>query len=131
MNRLRTELEKVFGAEQKNYGCAQVLPKVNIWEDAESFLVEAEVPGINFEDIEILVLEGDQVSIKGERKQGQKEPSAWIRKERREGNFARNFKLSCSVNIDSVKATINTGVLEIHLPKAAGHHARKIEIETA
>ena len=94
-------------------------------------LVEAEVPGINFEDIEILVLEGDQVSIKGERKQGQKEPSAWIRKERREGNFATNLKLSCSVNIDSVEATINTGVLEIHLPKAAGHHARKIEIETA
>ena len=72
MNRLRTELEKVFGSDLKNYGCAQLHPKVNVWEDAESFLVEAEMPGINFEDIEILIVEGDQLSIKGERQTTEK-----------------------------------------------------------
>ncbi len=130
MNRLRTELEKVFGSDLKNYGCAQVYPKVNVWEDAESFLVEAELPGVSFEDIEILVLEGDQVSIKGKRKESEVQPNAWIRKERSMGEFARSFKLSCGVDVESVNARMSNGVLEIRLPKAAAHQPRKIEIET-
>ena len=130
MNRLRTELEKVFGSDLKNYGCAQLHPKVNVWEDAVSFLVEAEMPGINFEDIEILIVEGDQLSIKGERKTTEKKPTAWIRNERSVGKFARSFKLSCSVDIESVKAIMKNGVLEIRLPKATTHQPRKIEIET-
>jgi len=129
MNRLRTELEKVFGSDLKNYGSAQTFPKVNVWEDVESFLVEAELPGVNFEDIEVLVLEGDQISIKGERKQSEIQPTAWIRKERATGEFERSFKLSSAIDVDSVKATMRNGVLQIRLPKADAHQPRKIEIE--
>lgn len=129
MNRLRTELEKVFGSDLKNYGCSQFHPKVNVWEDAESFLVEAEMPGINLEDIEILIVDGDQLSVKGERRNKEIKPTAWIRNERSLGKFARSFKLSCSVDIESVKASMKDGVLEIRLPKAATYQPRKIVIE--
>lgn len=131
MNRLRTELEKVFGADLKNYGNAQIHPRVNIWDNADSFLVQAELPGVRLEDLEILVLEGDQLSIKGVRKESAQEPKAWLRKERAVGEFSRSFKLGCGVDVEAVKATMKDGILTINLPKAAAHQPRKIDIEAA
>ncbi|MGB0761517.1 MAG: Hsp20/alpha crystallin family protein [Rubripirellula sp.] len=130
MNRLRTELEKVFGADLKSCGSAQVHPKVNIWDDADSFLLEAELPGVELQDVEIFVREGDQLSLKGERKHRDAEPKAWIRNERLKGKFLRTFKLPCSVDVEAVNANMKDGLLRIRLPKAASHQPRKIEIGT-
>ncbi|MGB1709067.1 MAG: Hsp20/alpha crystallin family protein, partial [Rubripirellula sp.] len=108
----------------------QVHPKVNIWDDADSFLLEAELPGVELQDVEIFVREGDQLSLKGERKHRDAEPKAWIRNERLKGKFLRTFKLPCSVDVEAVNANMKDGLLRIRLPKAASHQPRKIEIGT-
>jgi len=129
MNRLRSELEKVFGVDIKNYGCTQVHPRVNMREDAERIYLEAELPGVKLEDIEILVLEGDQLSIKGNRRKPENPPSEWMRHERVFGEFERSFRLTCAVDLDGVKATMKNGILKIVLPKSAAHQPRKITID--
>ena len=129
MHRLTSELEKVFGSDF-NDGCPQLRPHVNVWEDVDSFLVEAELPGVNFDEVEIHVHEGDQISIKGERKHDKNSDITWIRRERSVGEFSRTLQLNCSVDTEAVKASLKNGVLEIRLPKAAAHQPKKIEIET-
>ena len=129
MHRLTSELEKVFGSDF-NDGCPQLRPHVNVWEDVDSFLVEAELPGVNFDEVEIHVHEGDQISIKGERKHDEESGITWIRRERFVGEFSRTFQLNCSVDTEAVKASLKNGVLEVRLPKAAAHQPKKIEIET-
>ena len=129
MHRLTSELEKVFGSDF-NDGSPQLRPHVNVWEDVDSFLVEAELPGVNFDEVEIHVHEGDQISIKGERKHDENSGITWIRRERFVGEFSRTLQLNCSVDTEAVKASLKNGVLEIRLPKAAAHQPKKIEIET-
>ena len=129
MHRLTSELEKVFGSDF-NDGSPQLRPHVNVWEDVDSFLVEAELPGVNFDEVEIHVHEGDQISIKGERKHDENLGITWIRRERFTGEFSRTLQLKCSVDTEAVKASLKNGVLEIRLPKAADHQPKKIEIET-
>ena len=129
MHRLTSELEKVFGSDF-NDGSPQLRPHVNVWEDVDSFLVEAELPGVNFDEVEIHVHEGDQISIKGERKHDENSGITWIRRERFVGEFSRTLQLNCSVDTEAVKASLKNGVLEIRLPKAAAHQPKKIEIVT-
>ena len=129
MHRLTSELEKVFGSDF-NDGSPQLRPHVNVWEDVDSFLVEAELPGVNFDEVEIHVHEGDQISIKGERKHDENSGITWIRRERFVGEFSRTLQLNCSVDTEAVKASLKNGLLEIRLPKAAAHQPKKIEIET-
>ena len=129
MHRLTSELEKVFGSDF-NDGSPQLRPHVNVWEDVDSFLVEAELPGVNFDEVEIHVHEGDQISIKGERKHDENPGVTWIRRERFVGEFSRTLQLNCSVDTEAVKASLKNGVLEIRLPKAAAHQPKKIEIVT-
>jgi len=131
INRLRSELEKAFGSEFQTYGCAQEQPKVNLWHDAECVFLEAELPGVNLEDIEIVVLEGDQLLLKGKRNKPLVTDGHWIRNERNFGEFSRTFKLGCEVEVDGVKATMKNGLLHVCLPKAAAHKPKKIKIEPA
>ncbi len=130
MNRLRTELEKVFGAEMKDFCSTQFSPRVNIWEDDSCFYLEAEMPGVSISDLDIHVLEGDQVSIKGSRTHEKKDAASWITRERPSGNFARTFQLACGVDVDNVKARMKDGILELTLPKASVNQPRKIVVET-
>ncbi|HBV62008.1 MAG TPA: molecular chaperone Hsp20 [Rhodopirellula sp.] len=130
MHRLKSELERVFGSDLTNNGCPQIHPKVNVWEDLDCFLIEAELPGVNLDDLEIHVHQGTQLSIKGERK-GIEDPAiTWVRNERFVGDFARTLKLGCSVDAEGVQANLRNGVLAIRLPKTAAHKPHKIEIET-
>ena len=129
MNRLRSELENVFGVDIKNYGSTQFRPRMNMREDSERIYLEAELPGVPLEGIEILIIEGDQLSIKGNRQKPESQPHEWIRNERVFGEFARTITLGCAVEVERVKATMKNGILEIVLPKSAAHQPRKISIQ--
>ena len=120
----------MFASDLDHNGCPPLHPKLFSWEDAVSFRVEAEQLGACFDDLEIHFLEGDQLSIKGKRKDDDNPVIAWICRKRFVADFARTFKLSCSVEVDSVKATLTDGVLEIRLPKAAVDQPQKIELGT-
>lgn len=128
-NRLRDEMDRVFGRwTGRRFPLApSTFPLVNLWEDDENLYVEAELPGMALEDLEIYV-HGDQLVIKGERKDPGCEKSAWHRRERGYGAFARVFELPVSVDDANVHAAFKNGVLTITLPKRAEAKPRRIEV---
>ena len=104
-------------------------PPVNIWEDADAVHVEAELAGLNLNDLEIYVTGGNQLTIKGERKQQVAEKSVRHREERAFGAFSRVLTLPFPVNADKVEARFENGVLLVTLPKHEAAKPRKITVK--
>jgi HSP20 family protein len=131
MNRLRGDMERLFGG--RNGGSRQLLPQteypaVNLWEDKESLFVEAELPGMNLDDLEIFVTGGNQLTISGERKEPSSNGASWHRKDRGYGKFTRVIELPAPVNEDQVEAHFKLGVITIKLPKHEGAKPRRITV---
>jgi HSP20 family protein len=106
-----------------------VYPPLNIWEDDDSFHLEAELPGLALDDVEILVSDGNRLSIKGERKIPNLEHVTWQRQERGFGALGRVVELPCDVDADRVSAELCDGVLTVTLPKSEALKPRKIAVK--
>lgn len=90
--------------------------RVDIKEKDDEYLVEAEIPGVNKEDI-CLEIKDDILSISVERKEEiNEERENYIRQERRYGSFRRSFHVG-DVKQEDIKAKFENGVLKISLPK--------------
>lgn len=104
------------------------LPKVDIFENKENLVLEAELPGMTRDDFE-LSFENNTLTLKGERKFEKKdEGDNYHRVERAYGSFTRSFTLPNTVTVDGVTAEFNNGILHVALPKREETKARKIEI---
>ncbi|GAB6175339.1 Hsp20/alpha crystallin family protein [Desulfobaculum senezii] len=99
-------------------------PQVNVSEDDDALYIEARVPGVAEEDIELTVTENDIV-LKGMRKA---DDGKYYRQERGTGAFQRIFNIATNIDRDNVTATLKDGILEIVLPKAEAVKPRKISI---
>jgi HSP20 family protein len=104
-------------------------PAVNLWEEDERFLVEAELPGLAIDDLEIYVDSDNQLTLKGERKAPEHEEVNWHRQERGFGRFSRTLELPSEVDADQVSAEFKYGVLTITLPKKAEVKPRRVEVQ--
>ena len=101
-------------------------PSVDIFETEGEIIVQAEVPGMDREDIE-LSLENNVLTLKGDRKfQKETKDENYRRIERSYGSFSRSFSIPAMVNEDKIRADYNEGVLSISLPKK--EHARPKQI---
>jgi HSP20 family protein len=131
MDRMRNEVEHFFGSARGSRPGLDPAgyPALNAWEDTESFYVEAELPGLALEDLEIALTESDTLTIKGERKEPAHEGGAWHRRERAFGTFERTLKLPGAVDAERVEASLKLGVLTIKLSKAPELKPRKIEVK--
>jgi len=95
-----------------------VFPPLNVYDDGESYVVRAEVPGIDPQEIELQAT-SRSLSIKGERKrEAGAENASFHRRERDYGVFNRSLSLPEPVNPDKIAASYKLGVLEVILPKA-------------
>lgn len=104
------------------------LPKVDIYENKEDLVLEAELPGLTRDDFE-LSFENNTLTLKGERKFEKKdEGDNYHRVERAYGSFTRSFTLPNTVTVDGVTAEFNNGILHVALPKREETKARKIEV---
>lgn len=93
-------------------------PRLDIAETEEAVMVKAELPGMDREDLEIL-LEKDRLIIKGEKKHEKEEKGAgYYLSERAFGSFCRSVQLPMTVERERVEATFRNGVVTITLPKA-------------
>jgi len=108
---------------------ARAFPLLNVWEEERSLVVEAEIPGLKLEDIEVLV-SGDELTISGERKAETAEGTTVHRRERGVGRFSRVVRLPVEVNADAVEATLREGVLTVRLPKAESVLPRRIAVKS-
>src|SRR5438067_12668762 len=92
-------------------------PAMNVWEDTENVFVEAELPGVEFKDLEIYVTGGNELTLKGERRPPTPERGVWHRQERNFGASGRTLTLPFAVDADKVDARQEYGVLTVRPAK--------------
>ncbi len=103
--------------------------KMDVKEADGKYLVHADIPGVNKDDIHVTV-DGNRVSISAEMKQEKeaKEGERVIRCERSYGMASRTFTLADEVDEGQIQAKYNNGVLELTLPKKPGSAKKEIPI---
>ena len=104
--------------------------KTDIREEADKYVLEAEMPGFSKDDVKIDI-EGDYLTLSATRS-GEKEEnkSGYIRRERSYGSFKRSFNIE-DVDSDKISAKYNNGVLTLDLPKKGEKvpTTRRLEIQ--
>ncbi|MGD8570353.1 MAG: Hsp20/alpha crystallin family protein [Gammaproteobacteria bacterium] len=133
LTRLHTEIDRMFDDFFRGTGMPDIFqsrwptetntflkPKLDISEDDEQYKIAVEVPGISEKDIKVDI-EGDMLSIRGEKKQEYKtEKDKYHCIERSYGSFMRTLNLPANADTDSIKAKFKNGVLTININKKAG-----------
>lgn len=108
-----------------------LFPPLDILGKKDDLIIRAELPGIAREDISI-ALEGDMLTIKGEKKSEEKEDDkdvTYYNSERDFDTFSRTVTLPFPVDPGKVTASLEKGVLEIRLTKSEAMKSRQIDIE--
>ena len=106
-------------------------PSVDISENNEEFMIKAELPGVNKEDVKVAVEDG-VVRIQGERKQEKEEKDKkFHRVERSYGSFMRTFRLPDNIDESNVQAQFKDGVLTVRLPLREEAKPRQIKVDVA
>ena len=106
------------------------VPAVDISEDENNFIIEADIPGVDPQDIEVSMEKG-VLSIRGERAEvSQEELGKYKRMERTRGSFYRRFSLPDTADADNITASGKNGVLTINIPKREVAQTRKITVNT-
>jgi HSP20 family protein len=103
---------------------------VDVSENDEQYVVRAELPGVNKDDISITLDDGI-LHISGETKseREEKEGGRVIRQERHYGKYVRSLRLGNAVDEQKVKAKYKDGVLELVLPKSESVKPKQIAVE--
>ncbi|NND63182.1 MAG: Hsp20/alpha crystallin family protein [Flavobacteriaceae bacterium] len=127
-NFFNSDLPSVFTS---NFNTGMTLPKVNIKETADAFVVDMAVPGMKKSDFHI-DLDNQLLSISTEMSQeDETKEDNFTRREFSYSSFKRTFTLPESVDDSKINASYNDGILSIHLPKkeeAKQKPARTIKI---
>ena len=128
VNRLfSTSFSRSFGDEGMARGAWT--PNVDIFENKDEIVLEAELPGMNREDFE-LSIENNVLTLRGERRFEKKdEADSYHRVERAYGAFSRSFTLPQTVSGEGAAAEYKNGVLRVALRKREEVKARRIEIK--
>ena len=122
--KMTTQREPRAAVERKN---EFVSPEVNIFEDKDGYLLEAEMPGVNKEGLEI-TLEGNEVTIVGHR---HIEPLAGepLFRESHNADYRRVFELDPAIDTGKISARMDQGILTLTLPKSERVKPRKITVD--
>lgn len=106
-------------------------PGFDLHETADAYVIEADLPGLKQNDIDITVEQGI-ITIKGERKYEEKQKEGGYRRiERGYGTFQRAFRLPQNVDAEKVEARFTDGVLSVTVPKPAEAKPRQIEVKVS
>ena len=128
---IKQVFDRFFGQEDTDASAvvtAQWVPRVDIKEEANRFVIYADLPGIDPQDIEVQKDKGI-LSIRGERRsESTTETERFSRVERRYGSFHRRFALPDSADPEGVAASGRNGVLEITIPKRPETTPRRIQV---
>ena len=123
---MNTTVQKKESAKPVPHNEEFVGPGVDIFETNEGYVLEAEMPGVNKNGLEI-TLEGTEITITGRRAEVLPSGMALIR-ERRPVDFRRTFELDPAIDSGRISAKMNQGVLTLTLPKSARAKPQKIAV---
>ncbi len=105
-------------------------PAIDVYDDGDKYMLEAELPGLTEKDIKLEVHNGQLTlsTAKSERSE-EKKKGRWIRRERREFRFARSFTLPDDVEAEKIEARFRNGVLQVSMPKKPEAAPKTIEVK--
>ncbi len=135
LEQMRREMDKVFASyadreDGDSVVAADWLPAVDVREEPERFVIIADVPGVDPENIDIN-MENGVLTISGEKQvESEEELKNYKRVERARGSFYRRFTLPETADAEKINARFTNGVLEIVIPKQERVQPRKITIES-
>jgi HSP20 family protein len=109
------------GADRMDY----VLPDVNIYETDDGYTLEADIPGVNKDGLEIM-LERNELTLVGHRQDSRPETVHY--RESNDGAYRRVFELDPEINTEKISARVENGVLTLNLAKREHVRPRKIAV---
>ncbi len=124
------DLDRACAAPVARAVARAAAPAMNIYAGETALTIEAEVPGMALDDIEI-VLNGDELTIRGTRPGTETEGVSVLRRERPAGSFERTFTLPADIDSENASASLEHGVLTISLPKSQAARPRRLAINGA
>lgn len=133
---LHRDLDRIaqsrFGQSEDNESAvADWTPAVDIVEEKDRFLLHADVPGVDPQDIEVSMDNG-VLTLAGERRsENVSEENGFRRVERATGRFYRRFNLPETADADNITAKSRNGILEVSIPKQPEVQSRRITVEAA
>ncbi len=104
-----------------------LVPHADIYEEKGQLVLNAELPGIKKEDLDV-TLEGDRLTIKAEKTKEVVDDSIHHIRERHYGQYFRSLVIPFPVKEDKISATLTNGVLELKIPKAEEVKTKRVGI---
>jgi len=130
MQRLQREINRLFAGTTDSLRAPR-FPAVNLRQNKDDVVLEAEVPGVDPAQIAVTV-QRNTVTISGSRPAGKTTDDDVVhRQERFTGEFTRTFELPCRVDENAVKATCKNGILTVTMPRAPEDKPKQIPVTTA
>lgn len=131
MDRMRRYLDQLAGQMDTGFRIprAGVFPLINLTETKDAYILRAELPGVNAEDLDIQTT-GKNITIAGERKIEPDQSATYHRREREAGRFSRALTLPGEIDRDKIEASLKDGVLTVTFPKSEKAKARQVEIKS-
>jgi HSP20 family protein len=128
MNRLSQPFGGPGDGEEGAWGQATWVPPVDIYETEDAFILEADLPGVTKDDIDIEFVE-NRLILRGERRpKPEAKEEQYRRRERAYGRFERMFLLPQTIDRDHVTAEMRHGVLTLRLPKSEMAKPKRIAV---
>lgn len=133
MVKMKRDMERLFssftaGGAASSFNLASgVFPALNVSEKEDCLYMEAELPGMKAEDLDISVMK-NTITLKGERKPDGAGNGSYHRRERQAGTFHKALTLPYEIDPDKVEAHFEDGVLRLTLPKAEHAKPKRIQI---
>jgi HSP20 family protein len=131
MRKLQREIDRLFEGlvpgGSVGTGDRVWVPRVDLLETEDAYLIHLDLPGVSRESIEINYHEG-ALAVSGERRTTLAEHETLLRCERSAGNLYRSFALPKAIDVPGISATFQDGVLSVRVPKAEESKPRRIEI---
>jgi HSP20 family protein len=125
MNAVAQKEERSASPQAAEVQREYITPEVNIVENAEGYVLEAEMPGVTKEGLDIS-LEDNVLTLVGRR--GPSPVGTSLYRESRSADFRRVFELDPSIESGKINARIEQGILTLTLPKAEKVKPRKITV---
>jgi HSP20 family protein len=122
------ELDRVTGALMDVRG-PRVMP-MDLFREGDHYVLNADMPGIDPGSVDIDV-DGQLLTIRGERTMANHENVKWITRERLAGSFLRQLNLGQGIDLDHISATYANGVLSVTIPVSEAARPRKIEVQSS
>ena len=118
-------------SEEENVGLSEWAPMVDISEDDKEYVIKAELPEVNKDDLKVRVEKG-VLTISGERKfEKEEKGKRYHRIERAYGTFTRSFTLPEDADGGKVNAEFKNGVLTVHLAKSEQAQPKAIDVKVS